>query len=566
MLKFKLRELSQKLKKSISQISKETHLNRNTITALYHNKVNGIQFSTLEKICDTYKIKIEDLLELKKPSRPEEKTFTPYRQEGSLIPFTCWPWMTYTNNLPKKYFDYSLGKIQCFYKEKYGYAYFDLHALNQCAESIYQKYENPQKLNELYENYLKHSNVLKDFYFENDPQDLFQFNNKELIAFFKKLWKIYEKFWMLGMFIDSFDPGTDQKKIKLISQKYNLNPEETIILSTPIELTFNNERLFSILKITKNLKTKLKNKKVKPAEIKLFLKNFVTTNAKIKEYRKEFDYYQTNYADLKHIENQQIISEILKYLKNPELFKKQLTELSRYSRKQKSQIQKILKKHSLPENPLYFFQKLTFWREHRKKINLMGMQFNHTLLKVLEERTGIKKDYLGYLVFDEVENVLKGSIDHEALRKRHEEGIFIFMNNLEYKMVTGDEAVSLKDELEKQLTGETLEEKIPGQTACSGYAKGVARVILSQEDFSKLKEGEILVTGMTRPEFLPVMKKASAFITNEGGITCHAAIVAREMGKPCVIGTKNATQLIKDGDLVEVRGNHGTVRILDHSS
>jgi pyruvate,water dikinase len=68
---------------------------------------------------------------------------------------------------------------------------------------------------------------------------------------------------------------------------------------------------------------------------------------------------------------------------------------------------------------------------------------------------------------------------------------------------------------------------------------------------------------MTRPEFVPLMKKAAGIVTDEGGITCHAAIISRELGKPCIIGTQTATQIIKDGDLVEVRANHGTVRILN---
>ena len=71
---------------------------------------------------------------------------------------------------------------------------------------------------------------------------------------------------------------------------------------------------------------------------------------------------------------------------------------------------------------------------------------------------------------------------------------------------------------------------------------------------------------MTRPEYLPAMKKAAGFITDEGGITCHAAIVAREMRKPCVIGTKNATKVIKDGDLVEVKASHGQIIILEKAN
>ena len=70
---------------------------------------------------------------------------------------------------------------------------------------------------------------------------------------------------------------------------------------------------------------------------------------------------------------------------------------------------------------------------------------------------------------------------------------------------------------------------------------------------------------MTTPDFVPAMKKASAFITDEGGITCHAVIIAREMKKPCIIGTKIATQILKDGDLVEVDADNGVVRILERA-
>ena len=68
---------------------------------------------------------------------------------------------------------------------------------------------------------------------------------------------------------------------------------------------------------------------------------------------------------------------------------------------------------------------------------------------------------------------------------------------------------------------------------------------------------------MTTPDYLPNMKKALAFVTDEGGITCHAAIVAREMRKPCIIGTKVATRVLKSGDLVEVDAEKGIVTILE---
>ena len=70
---------------------------------------------------------------------------------------------------------------------------------------------------------------------------------------------------------------------------------------------------------------------------------------------------------------------------------------------------------------------------------------------------------------------------------------------------------------------------------------------------------------MTRPEFVPLMKKAGGIITNEGGITSHAAIISRELGIPCIIGTKIATKVLHDGDLVEVDADNGVVRILERA-
>jgi len=81
---------------------------------------------------------------------------------------------------------------------------------------------------------------------------------------------------------------------------------------------------------------------------------------------------------------------------------------------------------------------------------------------------------------------------------------------------------------------------------------GIVRIIFSEKDFSKIKKGDILVTDETDASFLPVMIKAKAVITDLGGILCHAAIVARELKIPCVVGTKNATQVLKNGDKIKI--------------
>lgn len=116
---------------------------------------------------------------------------------------------------------------------------------------------------------------------------------------------------------------------------------------------------------------------------------------------------------------------------------------------------------------------------------------------------------------------------------------------------------------------ETKEEKIEleeagkillkGLGASPGIAIGEVKIVGSEKDISKVKEGDVLVAVMTTPDMVPAMKKASAIVTDEGGMTCHAAIVSRELGVPAVVGTKNATKVLKDGMLVTVDGEKGIV-------
>ncbi|MBU4458810.1 hypothetical protein KKF60_02860 [Patescibacteria group bacterium] len=104
--------------------------------------------------------------------------------------------------------------------------------------------------------------------------------------------------------------------------------------------------------------------------------------------------------------------------------------------------------------------------------------------------------------------------------------------------------------------------EIKGITAYKGKVRGKARIILSIREFSKMKKDDILIAHGTTPDYLPVIKKASAIISDEGGFLCHAAIVSREMKIPCIMGTKIATKVFKDGDLVEVDANKGIVKII----
>ncbi|MGI9162493.1 MAG: phosphoenolpyruvate synthase [Mycobacterium sp.] len=106
---------------------------------------------------------------------------------------------------------------------------------------------------------------------------------------------------------------------------------------------------------------------------------------------------------------------------------------------------------------------------------------------------------------------------------------------------------------------QTQEVLIQGLPAVPGLASGVVRVLADVKDGGRLKDGEVLVAQMTNPDWLPTMRRASALVTDSGGMTCHAAIVARELGVPCIVGARTATRDLKDATVVTVDGTHGRV-------
>lgn len=100
---------------------------------------------------------------------------------------------------------------------------------------------------------------------------------------------------------------------------------------------------------------------------------------------------------------------------------------------------------------------------------------------------------------------------------------------------------------------------VQGLPAVPGSASGTVRVLADVGEGGRLQDGEVLVAQMTNPDWLPTMRRAAALVTDTGGMTCHAAIVARELGVPCVVGARTATTDLTDGEIVTVDGTHGRV-------
>lgn len=146
----------------------------------------------------------------------------------------------------------------------------------------------------------------------------------------------------------------------------------------------------------------------------------------------------------------------------------------------------------------------------------------------------------------------------EILLGRKNRTILWYQRGRKYEIYTGKKA----SETIKNIAKPESSDIIKGMPAHKGLVSGIVRVVLDPKNIKRFDEGNILVTGMTRPDFLPLMKKSGAFVTDAGGLLSHAAITARELKKPCIVGTEIATKLLKDGDVVEVDADKGIVKIL----
>ncbi len=197
--------------------------------------------------------------------------------------------------------------------------------------------------------------------------------------------------------------------------------------------------------------------------------------------------------------------------------------------------------------------------ELRKTIDQVIHNSWNSITPILKRLFPELGDLVIYISWDELK--MSNIPSSDELMKRKEIGVLLYNGTI----TTDSELKKLQEEKDFNVEWENEVADVTefkGDIACKGKVTGCVRLILKSEDMVRFKDGEVLVSYMTMPAFMPVMHKAAAFITDEGGITSHAAIVARELKKPCIIGTKIATKVLKDGDMVEVDAENGIVKII----
>ena len=201
-------------------------------------------------------------------------------------------------------------------------------------------------------------------------------------------------------------------------------------------------------------------------------------------------------------------------------------------------------------------------REDTEKVGPEGDGMARKLVEEVSRRMFDDKKYARFILLTEaLDFLLKNKMPNKIEFDRRLIDNFVY-GAQGIKFIALKEYAQSEGHTVKSLLGDSGLDTIKGMTAFPGFVSGTVKIILSKDKINEVQSGDVLVAAMTTPEYIPAMKKAAAFITDEGGVTCHAAIVAREMKKPCIIGTKIATKVLKDGDLVEVDADKGIVKIL----
>lgn len=198
---------------------------------------------------------------------------------------------------------------------------------------------------------------------------------------------------------------------------------------------------------------------------------------------------------------------------------------------------------------------------YRRYAQLFALYKMTPILEEIGKRLGLTIKQTRFMMIDEVKRALASDeVDIDEVKRRVSYSVYYADKN-NRSFYTGSAAKRAAELIEKQEIEEVSE--LSGQCGCQGSATGTVKIVNVIEDMKKMNDGDILVSISTQPDLLPAMKKAAAFVTEQGGVTSHAAIVAREMNTPCVIGTKIATKVLKDGDKVEVDATKGIVRKLN---
>ena len=492
----------------------------------------------------------------------------PFKINYSVIPkIKWWRWAGESNlYFPCSAFRAKTAKfyggfaLAVYYKNNYLVGFENIKENERIARDVVKKQRlNRKYIDELIVRWRKMAQERLQLFKELDKLDLKTIPAKQLLSLQRRLAVSRCKMWQLAFIIEVFDATGDtllSEAIEEFSLK-DLKSQEIQALLSSQNLTYLQKEKLELLKIA--LK-KLQRQSPVPCG------TGQSINQALKEHARRYFYIRNNWRGTQRLTEKHFRNEMGELMKRGrEKAKEQIGELSNYSQTIKRKQAGILQKHKIPRearNVFYLFSRMTEWREKRKQFIQISNHYADKLLSEMARRNKASKKALETIDPLELKS-LEFSKEYLSELKRRQNGcIFIFDKNNHYKFISGQEANRALQAFENTQKPPKDLKEIKGVSAMRGKVKGKAKIIFTSRDFAKIEKGDVLVVSMTRPEFMPVLKKVSAIITDEGGITCHAAIISREMQKPCIISAKIATKVLKDGDMVEVDADKGVVKII----
>jgi len=458
---------------------------------------------------------------------------------------------------------------QTYYAKKLGYPfkrtrglwlkngdYMDLQSEWSAMEKIARQYLKDDKKFFNYANdCLKRGNSLLKL---SGPKDVSKLSNKELVDIYQKLFKTCKEFmpFMFSLnFFDIFLTSEFDFLLERFAQECHQSAKEIFnyknALTFPYKKVYASQERLAFMKIViaaQKTKAKANSKKV-ASLIKQHTNKFGWLNmVHFQDYPYDTKFYQNK---LKNLLKEDVPSEYLKIIaEEKKLAQKQI------------QLMKKIKPFRELHSATKAIQILGFVRSFRVDVVWMAFCNHWPVVSEISQRLKLKEILdIKYLSSLEVSQALSGDNNFKQVIKMRKKGFCTLALTREIKIISGTECQKIQTNVHLSRP-EKQQEILKGNIAHLGKVSGRCQVIKNIKDIHKVKKGDILVTAMTNPNYIPAMEKAAAFVTDEGGLLCHAAIIAREMHKPCLIGTKIATKVFQDGDIIEVDADKGIVKKL----
>jgi len=395
--------------------------------------------------------------------------------------------------------------------------------------------------------YQDYAHVFKQLTVELEKLDktaIYKLSLGELRKVWFQFFKFYSlQFWYVGIIPEVIAyTASILMTEKIVKNKINILPEELSQLTIFPEKSFLMEEECELLKVA-------------------LVKSVARRQKLLAEHARKFRWILNGYHGVKKLDKN-FFQERLKELLKKGSLKKQLAHYESHSRKAKSDFKAIVRKYKLkPEiiNLAKLAQRGAYLQDKRKKYQLIAAERILKLYQALARQFKISLEQALYLNWIEFDKFVKGRLKIKEITARQKHFRFSVYHG-QIRFLSGSFGNSFKT-LEAAYiknSGAALK----GTVVYSGKVSGRVRIIKNRREIKNLKTGEILVALMTSPDYIIAIKKAKAIITDDGGLTCHAAIVARELKKPCIVGTKNATRILHNGDRVEVDAYQGLIKIL----